>query len=208
MTKIPVEQPILFSADMVKAILDGQKTVTRRVINIPAYYHLAKKPQSYGPDDYAFLDMADPIGTYPTLVKPRYHAGDLLWVKETYCHGIEWDDCKPSEVDPLCGGNDIWYFADGERPTEGWGKKRSSRFMPKWAARIWLEVLNVRPPEKLQDISDIEAEKEGCLRISTYRTKTPCLDHFPYLWDSINAKRGYPWDNNDWVWPYEFKINR
>ena len=207
MTKIPEELPILFSADMVKAILDGRKTVTRRVINIPAYYQLAKKPQSYGPDDYAFLDMADPIGTYPTLVKPRYHAGDLLWVKETYCHGIEWDDCKPSEVDPLCGGNDIWYFADGERPIEGWGKKRSSRFMPKWVARIWLEVLNVRPPEKLQDISTEDCKREGitsCIKKGCPTFKTA----FAELWDKLNAKRGYPWDNNNWVWPYEFKINR
>jgi len=145
------------------------------------------------------------------FVKPRYNVGDLLWVKESYCHGIEWDDCKPSEVDPLCGGNDIWYFADGERPTEGWGKKRSSRFMPKWVARTWLEVVSVRP-ERVQDISPEECYAEG---IESQFSKDyinrenipvmPLIKRFIRLWDSINAKRGYPWESNPFVWRIEFK---
>ena len=175
------ELPILFSAEMVKAILDGRKTVTRRV------------------------------------KRPNYKPGDLLWVKETYCHGVEWDDSKPGEVDPLCGGNDIWYFADGDRPTEGWGKKRSSRFMPKWVARIFLEVVSVRA-ERLQVITGGEAIREGIeigsahgepayyLYDSRLHYTPDPIESFQTLWDKLNHKRGYGWVTNPWVWRIEFKL--
>ena len=221
------EKPILFCTDMVKAILDGRKTVTRRVIKeVPNFYHLTwqggpKKGQPRHIMDWPLSDIRLIDGEYWVEVqtavddtsgikaKPRYQKGDLLWVKETYCHGIEWDDCKPSEVDPLCGGNDIWYFADGERPTDGWGKKRTSRFMTKWVARTWLEVLNVRA-ERLQEITPADCELEG-LKLTTHPNLIcgkyrRILGDFKDLWYSLNAKRGYPWDSNPWVWRYEFKI--
>jgi len=194
------ELPIGFTAEMVKARQEGRKTVTRRVI----------KPQPEVFDNAGYPDYV--------CLKHRYQVGDLLWLKESYCHGIEWDDCKPSEVDPLCGGNDIWYFADGERPTEGWGKKRSSRFMPKWVARTWLEVVSVRP-ERVQDITDEDAIKEGIRtvqlpnKVTLYHISTwpdPMAADTPRgafrnLWDSINGKRGYLWASNPWVWRIEFK---
>jgi len=194
------ELPIGFTAENVKAVYEGRKTVTRRVIN----------PQPEVFDNAGYPDYV--------CLKHRYQVGDLLWLKESYCHGIEWDDCKPSEVDPLCGGNDIWYFADGERPTEGWGKKRSSRFMPKWVARTWLEVVSVRP-ERVQDITDEDAIKEGIRtvqlpnKVTLYHISTwpdPMAADTPRgafrnLWDSINAKRGYPWESNPFVWRIEFK---
>ena len=211
------EKPIIIYTALIPPTMAGRKNVTRRVGSLKEistepdrwqYSHLL-----YNPTEALFRDLYDTIehqqaelrGQRIKFAKSRYQSGDILWVRETYCHGSEWDDCKPSEIDPLCDGNDIWYFADGDRPTEGWGKKRSSRFMPKWVARTWLEVVSVRV-ERLQDITDEDAEKEGCLRISTYRTDTPCLDHFPYLWGSINLKRGYSWESNPWVWRYEFKL--
>ena len=195
------EKPIIFSAEMVKAILDGRKTVTRRVmIPQPVLVTAGSGREKlciwvnsggcwYCPIEYAVQNKL-----------ARYQVGDLLWVKETYCHGIEWDDCKPSEVDPLCGGNDIWYFADGERPTEGWGKKRSSRFMPKWVARIFLEVVSVRA-ERLQVVSwaDIRQEGVDCPDFSLRKA-------FKELWDKLSHKRGYGWVTNPWVWRIEFKI--
>ena len=196
------ELPIGFTVEMVKAVREGRKTVTRRVI-IP-------QPKN------VYVTLGDPESWYTEQICgeriiPRYQPGDLLWIKETYCHGIEWDDCKPSEVDPLCGGNDIWYFADGERPTEGWGKKRSSRFMPKWVARTWLKVVSVRP-ERLQDISPEECYAEGIESqfSKDYKNREnipvmPLIKRFIRLWDSINAKRGYSWESNPFVWRIEFK---
>jgi len=164
------EHPILFSAEMVKAILDGRKTVTRRVIKeIPPYYIIGNKPQSYGPDDYNFYDLAFPIETYPTLVTPRYQVGDLLWVRETWWQG----------QGPTWGSNCIVYDAD---KAIGWTegshfditdmrqfKKKPSIFMPKWATRIWREVVSVRA-EQLQEITEDDAIAEG-IRMYEYGTE-------------------------------------
>jgi len=201
------ELPISFTTEMNKAILAKHKTVFRWVIKIenPGFYRYATllsdgtyKFDGYGTADFKFH-------------KPRYQVGDKLWVKESYCHGIEWDDCKSSKVDPLCGGNDIWYLADGPRPTEGWGKTRLGMFMPKWAARTWLEVVSVRP-ERLQDITEEDCWKEGIDKHEA--EKLPYINKlgvgcatatYSNQWDSINAKRGYPWEGNWWVFRYEFK---
>ena len=130
------EKPILFTAEMILAKREGRKTVTCRVItNIPAYYTIGNKPQSYGPDDYAFFDRADPVGTYPTLASPRYNVGDLLWVKEAWAY-------YPDE-------NHVIYRArEGvDLQSQGVNLKgcwKSSRFMLKKYARTWLEVVSVR----------------------------------------------------------------
>ena len=98
----------------------------------------------------------------------------------------------------------IWYFADGERPTEGWGKKRSPLFMPKWAARIWLEVTDIRV-ERLQDISEEDAIREGIGNWIQVQVDTEPSVVFKDMWDSINAKRGYSWESNPWVFVYDFR---
>ena len=192
------EHPILFTGDMVRAILDGRKTQTRRVI---------KNPQRL-----EGLMLEGEAGEWC----PYGVVGDRLYVRETWCAGIEWDDEKPSEIDPLCGGNDIFYLANGEKP-EGYGKTRPNIFMPKWAARIWLEITGIRV-ERVQEITqdDIRAEglwnyseeyrNEICMwRDSVYGIQQTGLKWWKILWDSINAKRGYGWDVNPWVWVVEFK---
>jgi hypothetical protein len=142
------EKPISFT-------LVNHKTVIRLVIrNMPEKWHRGYTAFENNPNGAEEFIIYGDCGT--KTIYSHYNVGDLLWVKESYCHGIEWDDCEPSEVDPLCGGNDIWYFADGKRPTEGWGKKRSLKSMPKWVAREWLEVVSVQV-ERLQDISSGEA---------------------------------------------------
>lgn len=180
------EGGILMIGDNVRAIIDDRKTQTRRVI----------KPQPTVFDNADYPDIA-------AMKDPKRHwqAGDRLYVREAYCHGIEWDDEKPIEVDPLCGGNDIWYFADGPRPTDGWGKYRHPRYMPKWASRLWLEITDNRV-ERVQGINDADAIAEGCYQVQykgaigftgmkqtgqtgIYRTPTAA---FHSLWDSINAK--------------------
>lgn len=233
MSDTPKAKPILFSGPMVRAILDGKKTQTRRVVQ-PIKLH-----EEYGKPiwDQAWLD--DSYGRIPCLKVQfdhhgdtegqtthrhwaEYDPGDMLYVRETWRAGIEWDDTKPSEIDPLCGGNQIRYECDGEmwehtphgssrvgqcKLDDGWGKARPSIHMPRWASRITLEVTGVRV-ERVQKISRGDIKAEGI----TIPDGPSCdayddarLD-FSRLWDSINAKRGFGWDANPWVWVYEFKV--
>jgi hypothetical protein len=217
------EHLISYTAEMIRARREGRKSVTRRLIipqptrvvsdctqdaevgDVVIYRgQLCKLEESRGKNKRDIGELT------PRILKCPYGGpGDLLWIKETYCHGIEWDDCKSSEVDPLCGGNDIWYFADGERPTEGWGKKRSAMFMPKWVARDWDEIVSNRI-EQLWDITDEDAIREGALFANDPSSKADWADGFAKacyrnLWDSINAKRGYSFDTNWWIRRIEFK---
>jgi len=204
---MPKEKPILFSTEMVKAILDGRKTVTRRVIkDQPAStemcpIQICKDVQA--PSGYSFF--SDMIGTIP--IKAPYKVGDLLWVKETFCYA------KQSGYDARDDGGSFWYKATDSGQCEG--PYTSSRFMPKIAARLWLEVLDVRP-ERLQDITEEDAIAEG-IQIFEYGTEydkdyggrennmaysvgyglrclaLSAMSHtarggFRRLWDSLNAK--------------------
>ena len=202
------EHPIIFSTEMVRAILDGRKTQTRRIIKeIPAYYVLGNRPKSYEEHEYAFLDMADPIGTYPTYTKCPYgQVGDTLWVREAlYCDekghfGRYKADNKPVGGElPL-----VWCWKT---------KHLSGRFMPKIQARIFLEITNIRV-ERVQDITleDVIAEGIKDVNKCVYNDDNvfKCDHHdtvnkFKKLWDSLNAKRGYGWDKNPFVWCIEFK---
>lgn len=163
---------------------------------------------------------------YTSRKCPYGQVGDRLWVRETWCAGIEWDSEKPSDIDPLCGGNDLWYIAgqnevenpDKAEKPEGYGKTRPNIFMPKWATRIRLEITNIRV-ERVQDISKEESVLEGikpppigsysdCYEIWAGKKCISNIDPrnvFLLLWDSINLKRGYGWDKNPWVWVVEFK---
>lgn len=164
------EHPILFSGEMVRAILAGTKTQTRRVI----------KPQPK-------YDITSPHWTVP-IYPPNVRR---LWVRETWQlapmpdHGVPWA-YRATEPD----------FATAWRP---------SIFMPRAASRLTLELTSVRV-ERVQDISDIDLIREGIdpeyvgadqkqLRRSGYQ----------YLWDSLNAKRGYSWESNPWVFVLSFK---
>lgn len=191
------EYPILLTGDMVRAVIDGNKTVTRRVI--------FPQPKEYRGQIVSISDS-----------KQYWKKGDLIWVRETWSVGIEWNDTKPSEIDLLGVGDidGIWYWADGE-PCEGWGKKRPSIFMPKLFARLFLEIRDIRA-ERLQEINKEDAIREG-IEISTdhgepayylynerlHYTPSP-IESFQTLWDSINFKHGYRWKSNPWVWRIEF----
>jgi len=179
------EHPLLLNTLMVRATLDKRKTLTRRVIlPQPELFDLAGHP------------------VYAVLKDPKRHwkQGDLIWAKETWSAGIEWDEEKPSEIDLLGTGSigDIWYWADGE-PTEGWGKKRPSIFMPKLFTRLWLEIVSIRA-ERLQEISEIDCWDEGIDPDCATAT-------FSNLRESINAKRiGCSWASRPYVWRIEFKM--
>ena len=188
------EHPILFSGPMVKAILEGRKTQTRRVI-LP-------QPESrhHRIDfEHGFLKESIRIcGCWEVIKKTKckYESGDLLWVRETFWH----------DGSPLTAPH---YHADGkpdisERHDAGLLKKKPSIHMPKKFCRIWLKVKGVRV-ERLQDISEEDAVAEGVLGDETeFDQATPRMC-FELLWNSINSARGYGWKENPWVWVLEFE---
>lgn len=183
------EKPILFNGEMVRAILSGQKTQTRRVI----------KPQptrSVSPG--AVIADFWIAGIPYNVSKIPFHNGDRLWVRETWRAQF---------------GDDVSVFgyrADND-PDEcgcvhGYSKWKPSIFMPRSASRITLEVVNVRV-EKVQDISEEDATAEGVWPkgIGNLAIPKPNTFRFQQLWDSINEKRGHSWDSNPWVWVVEFR---
>jgi hypothetical protein len=184
---------------MVRAILDGRKTQTRRAL-IPqptisgnGWHSL---PQYGCSSEAAFREGA------PILVS-RYGApGDRLWVRETWQHSNH----PLGPYEPAC---DVFYRADYlddplgpdlEKSVDGIRRQwRPSIHMPRSASRITLEVTGVRV-ERLQEISDEDACAEGGPLDATW----PC-DWYRDLWNSLNAARGYGWSANPWVWVVEFK---
>lgn len=203
------EKPILFSTDMVKAILAGRKTQTRRVVKPqPPYKGVGVWVDTQDPRRYHFKMPgpdwdADGILIKETISTPKYMRGDILYVRETLKR-IEWAD----------GIDGIAYAADGEpvwditRPGRWvWKNKTlSSRFMPKSAARIFLKVKDVRV-ERLQDITENDAWKEGCVSLADKNGAVviAAKGKFHALWESINGKK-YPWEVNPWLWVIEFEV--
>ncbi len=216
------EKPILFSAPMVRAILEEKKTQTRRVI----------KPQPVQDPDGSWRSEIHPRSGYNTEQTMRHYLdlycpygkpGDRLWVKETF--GVhDTIICNPTDTPNFYGKDGVYHpvvhFAGKEN--YAWGmygppRKRSGRFMPRRAARIILEIVSVRV-ERVQEISHQDILAEGIKRTdpdSYYLAPLDGVPDFPWthagpafasLWNSINEKRGYGWDVNPWVWVIEFKL--
>lgn len=212
------ERPILFKGRLVRAILEGRKTVTRRVVtrqHATEAFHAAALN----------IGVAAALDTMPDDVRRPYGvAGDRLWVRETW-----YDDFgrKPGEAHALNvernedgGVEGIEYRAthacaafeagcpcnpDGDGKRSVW---RPSIFMPRWASRLLLEVASVRV-ERLRDITEEDARAEGVEPVDgAWRgdgdVYPAARGAFRSLWDSINAARGYGWDANPWVWRIEF----
>lgn len=208
------ERPILFSAPMVRAILEGRKTQTRRVVKPPVIVH------SVTGECLANLDS-----TGPRRPCPYGQPGDRLWVRETFSG--PW--CMEAQngtaaVPPSKWGESsrIWYWADGEPDHGEWTRPRPSIHMPRWASRILLEITRAGV-ERLQGISEDDAQSEGVSRgfrdsygdapMSIddmedprevgYPTGSWARDNFRRLWESINGAGS--WDANPLVWVIEFK---
>ena len=201
-------KPILFSTEMVKAILEGRKAQTRRMIKpqpkegiiTPAFdfkkgFYASKIKIEENPDRFEITK----------LFKPKYQTGDILWVRESFA--------KP----PIYAfGVKYIYKAGFNESICGW---KPSIHMPKEAARIFLEVTNVRV-ERLQDISEEDAIAEGTPIVNIDKlTRKPMYksinntgryssdlarEGFKILWKSINGEDS--WNANPWVWVYEFKV--
>lgn len=201
------ERPILFNGPMVRAILEGRKTMTRRIVkpqpveNQKGLVNWAHKGCS--------IAGARPSALIQFIPCPFGQPGYRLWVKE------KWDFRPwPTEENPQAVR--VAYGADGYQldaiSPDGWNpmlynteRWRPSIHMPRWASRITLEITSVRV-ERLQDISEVDAEAEGIDFLRSIPDADETLTarkFFECLWESINGPGS--WDANPWVWVVEFK---
>ena len=207
------DRPILFSAPMVRAILAGTKTQTRRAVKSTGMYAIDASihGEEVARRELAALATRCPYG----------QAGDQLWVREAFSgpHCMDASDgCKAVPPSKWGDCSRIWYWADGN-PTEGdWTRPRPSIHMPRWASRVLLEITGVRV-ERLLEISEADAQAEGVERVvagvgwrrycdpdSEEVGVPPCGDarrSFRSLWKFINGDES--WNANPWVWVVEFK---
>lgn len=190
-------KPILFNTEMVRAILDGRKTCTRRVIELPENMDGVPVGKSG--------DSSNPLGfMYPGGIKrPPYQPGDILYVRETWCA------LPVNEAGHMRGHSIYYYRADGDLRPEGWrGKWRPSIHMPKEAAHIWLKVTNVRV-ERLQEITIDGIRNEGISSMAVHAGDMEiALKEWKNLWNSTIKKTdldSYGWEANPWVWVIEFE---
>lgn len=197
-----VEHPILMSAPMMRAILAGSKTQTRRVAKGVNFVSSGGAPLNFTDDDIKAVSC------------PYGQPGDRLWVREAFrgCRAYEVQGYAPKDW----GNKPIWFEADGTPPgrPEQWAlRARPSIHMPRWASRITLEITSVRV-ERLHEISNEDAKAEGCdhrdpcdhVRLSCKSIGCPGPDYrigYRALWEEINGAGS--WDANPWVWVVEFK---
>ncbi|MDU7342585.1 hypothetical protein [Enterobacter sp.] len=201
---------MIFNGEMVRAILDGRKTQTRRIMKVqpsdgfhPTHngYDLDLNAHWYTPgvvDKNGYLQPAkkDVFGVADEnegYTCPFGAVGDRIWVRETFC-------AVPDHEEPA-GCSALLYAADGNGP---YGKWTPSIHMPRWASRLTLEITGVRV-ERLRDLSEDDAKSEGITPPSggvlpgwEYRI------NFRHLWMSIYGADN--WEANPWVWVIEFKV--
>ncbi len=204
-----VEKPILFSALMVRALLQNRKTQTRRVV---------KGWPNAGTNEWQLLGFHGGVAAFRSSgerleLKCPVTVGTRLWVRETWCQRMEDGRFLYEGETPL-----LWYAAttpgvvagddDGGIRYRKDGSEASpwkpSIHMARWASRITLEVVDVR----LQRVQEITAEECIAEGLPADMPMSPDMwrESFAGLWDAINAKRGFGWHANPWVWAYTFKV--
>ena len=209
-------KPILFNTEMVRAILDGRKACTRRILKgaIPfdekaEYWNVLKKGEWSGPIcvEY-FMKQGSP-----------YKPGDILYVRETWehfecccCEGDEHGNCYREPQQSVLNKSYGCYMYRATDEIYGDARWHPSIHMPKEAARIWLRVTNVKV-ERLQEITPQGAWKEGA-RCSCLHPVPDCAGNktaFVNIWNSTIKKSDidrYGWDANPWVWVIEFECEK
>ena len=199
------ERPILFSGPMVRAILDGRKTMTRRVVKNPDWLGCLSGdcPHESQTDCDASLAAECPYGV----------RGDRLWVREMFlpCR-TAYAGCPIFEATYVCFRDGAQAYRDpmidvipwpGINPPNWTGHKfRPSIHMPRWASRITLEITAVRV-ERLQEITISDVRAEGFA--STIDYGPALVEDFRTLWEKLNGQRGFGWDANPWVWVVSFR---
>lgn len=188
-------KPILFNTEMVRAILDGRKSCTRRIVkhDVEAILNSPYHKEHPEVEDKQIISK---------LCMPPYQPGDILYVRETWC---KYDD------DHIIDGRKYAYKADASPISEEARKKfgyrwRPSIHMPKEAARIWLKVTDVRV-ERLQEITEVQAQAEGC-NSGLLTGACTARGQFEDLWNTTIKKSDidrYGWNASPWVWVIKFE---
>jgi len=209
------ELPIIFSGPMVRALLAGKKTQTRRIIKPQPTRHMLVGNEMWGHEQLAGHFATHVFGNcFLKLVGPKNPVGTRLYVKETH-----W--MPPPVTEKMWReGADTWpevayaIDTDGAWETEmGW-RKRPSIHLPKAMSRIWLTVTDVRV-QRLQEISEDDAKTEGAFGYlsewgwkrdpSDLSKKWTAREEFMALWENIHGNS--TWESNPWVWAYTFEVN-
>ena len=210
------EHPILFSGEMVRAILDNRKTQTRSL----GCLRILKPQPIYSMGQKAYIEAFCPFGI----------PGDRLWVRETFQRGWPTDDdgrLQYTDSDGKDTPEHVWFRASYDPIKQGYVSQlgaliqgwidendmyqddipwRPSIFMPRWASRITLEITEVRV-QRLQEIDADDALAEGVDTTPDNLGRFDPVIAYRNLWDSINAKRGFGWNVNPWVWALTFKTS-
>ena len=210
------DRPILFTGPMVRAILDGRKTVTRRLVT---GHDVIEERDDGTPWPYYTTWSHGDDGS-PWQACPYGVPGDRLWVKETFAERVDIDGKDPAQR--ARAKHYLMFKANGDDPRDPdnfhtWGRWRSPRYMPRWASRLTLDVVSVRV-ERLHEITEEDASREGVEHMDGLLDEadlcrvakamgamaTDSRVWFACLWDSLNAKRA-PWASDPWVWRIEFR---
>lgn len=214
------DTPLLMKGPLVCATLEDRKTQTRRLNGLDVINrndgrdsaNMWKYKGALEGGPYHLFEYADGISTQ-TVKCPYGKPGDRLWVREAFKY------FQPHGEDGIKRG--VEFRADGTLKyvppladdegclIQSLGKWKPSIHLPRWASRINLEIISIRV-ERLQDISMHDAFDEGACwtdhhHQGNFEAGSYCVGSFKTLWDSINAKRGYGWDKNPYVWVVEFK---
>lgn len=216
------ERPVIFSAASINAIRRGDKTQTRRIISPqPPPGYLFREWVNDTGLSARFENQTEPLGMW-TKRCPYGDVGDRLWIREVWGLG-----CRPDPFDGCVDGieykADVVLLEDDREdlpmrriPTgaeydryegKGW---QSSRYMPRWASRLTLEILSVRA-ERIQSITEEDAKAEGvvprpydpegdCWTDGKYRTA------FEFAWNEMHGWDPNAWERNDWVFAIAFKL--
>lgn len=188
------ERPILFSGAMVRAILAGRKTQTRRTITrLRGFSVKAVGPSNTPGYDWTFRcqrGLWQDMRHEDVIARCPYGMiGDRLWVRETWA---PMQSHRPIANPERYDNVSAWYKADHNRPLWAGNKWTPSIHMPRWASRVTLEITRLRL-ERLDDITTDDAKAEG----------VECRDQFAKLWQSINGEQS--WIDNPFVWVVEFR---
>jgi hypothetical protein len=221
MAKEIKERPILFSSEMVKAILGGRKSQTRRVLKVPK--SLGEFRDVFDDEIAANGEIGIDTSIYHNvgLRCPFGKVGDRLWVRETWADVTSaFDDADEVRIAAFKADSSVYDVYGHVVYLEKLGdsgiyvdKWKPSIFMPKFASRITIEITGVRV-QHLQQISPADLEAEGFYESHYYCDEaggafghrcTPPRDLFQNRWDWMNARRGYSWESNPFVWVIEFK---